>query len=145
MSPCARISLRLWPAQNARPWAAITTTRAVGSLATASIAACMAANMASLSTLKALGVLSIKVCTPRPSRACNRIASAASDIGQHPDMRLHAAPQRAQVVAAFKAGDDALVGVAAGHVLDAVRDPGVVLLHQPHLAQIVFAVRIKTG
>ena len=34
--------------------------------------------------------------------------------------------------------------MAQRHVLDALGDPCVILLHQPHLAQVVFAVGIKT-
>ena len=60
-------------------------------------------------------------------------------------MRLNAAAQRAQVVAALKAGDDALLGVASGDRFEAIRDPGVILLDQAHLPQVVFAVRIEPG
>src|SRR2546429_1530778 len=66
---CARISFRSWPAQNALPTAAITTTRADASLAIASSSRCSAASIASDRALKACGRLSVRVMTPRASRS----------------------------------------------------------------------------
>src|SRR2546429_2879836 len=66
---CARISFRSWPAQNALPTAAITTTRAEASLAIASSSRCSAASIASDRALKACGRLSVRVMTPRASRS----------------------------------------------------------------------------
>ena len=55
-------------------------------------------------------------------------------------MRLHAAPQCAEVVAAFQAGHDAAFGVKPGDILDLLGHPGVVGLAQAHLAQVVVTV-----
>ena len=60
-------------------------------------------------------------------------------------MRFHAAGQGLEVVAAFERGDDAPAGMAAGDILDALRDPGIVLLIQAELAQVVVAVCVKAG
>ena len=60
-------------------------------------------------------------------------------------MCLHAARQGRQVVAAFQAADDAALGKALRHRLDAVGHPGVVLLGQAELAHVVLAVGVKAG
>ena len=60
-------------------------------------------------------------------------------------MRLDAARKRAHHIAALQAGDDAALGKTPRHVLDALRDPGVVLLDQAELAHVVLAVRVKAG
>src|SRR6185369_1608734 len=56
-----------------------------------------------------------------------------------------AARERAQVVAALEARDDAARGVLVGHCLDLLGDPAVVVLDEAELAELVVAVRIEPG
>ena len=73
---------------------------------------------------------------PRPRR---------SQVAQHAHVGFDAARQRAQVVDALQAADDASLGVALRHVLELLRHPGVVGLHQAELAHVVLAVGVKAG
>ena len=68
----AAMSLRLWPAQNARPSAASTTTRRLSSRAAASSACCSAASISLPSALKRAASFSVRVSTPRASRCTRR-------------------------------------------------------------------------
>ena len=51
---------------------------------------------------------------------CGIVGASGMQSGQHAHVRLDAARQRAEVVAAFQAGHDAALGVLVGDVLDAL-------------------------
>ena len=60
-------------------------------------------------------------------------------------MRGDAARQRAEVVAALEARDDAAAGVLVGQRDDLLGDPGVVGLDQAELAELVLAMGVEAG
>ncbi len=67
------------------------------------------------------------------------------DSRQFAQMGHHAAPQRAEVVATFKARHDAAVRVALRHCHQLARDPGVIGFEQFELRQPIVPVRIEAG
>src|SRR5205085_10221847 len=72
-------------------------------------------------------------------------AESASSCHQYAQVRGDAARQRAQVVATLQARDDAAVRVLVGNGPDPFGDPGVVVLDQAELAELVVAVRVEAG
>src|SRR6185369_7339554 len=70
-------------------------------------------------------------------------AARRASCEQHAQMGGDAARERAQVVAAFEARDDAARGVPVGDRPDLLGDPAIVVLDEAELAELVFAMRIE--
>src|ERR1700712_911029 len=100
--------------------------------------------MHATSTATSIATLRGSTCDRRSENWLKSIeptfTSQQSQVGQDPHVRLDAACQRVEAVAAFEHRHDAALRIALGDVAHPPGDPGEVVFVEAQLAEIVFAV-----